>query len=57
MKYTQKIINSQGLKSNRQIGRAESSTKIKSRPTASSLKALGYTVSQREIILSAYREI
>ena len=56
-KETFATLRSVGIKTNRQVGRASSSTKVKSRPTASSLKALGYTASQREAILASYSEL
>ena len=54
---TFKTIHSVGIKTNRQVGIASTGRKVKSRPTASRLKALGYTASQREAILASYSEL
>lgn len=52
---THQIIGSVGLKSNRQVKVADSSVKAKvNKPSASKLKAMGYTASQREAILAAW---
>lgn len=49
------IIGSKGLKSNRAIKVADSSAKVKvNKPSASKLKAMGYTASQRRIILDSW---
>jgi hypothetical protein len=51
-------LRSVGIKSNRRIERAETKHKIKlAKPTSASLKALGYTTSQREAILASYNEL
>lgn len=55
---TYHIIGSIGIKGNRKIARADTGRTIKAKkPTASKLKALGYTASQREAILNAYKEL
>lgn len=56
-KTTFVTLRSVGIKTNRQVGIASTGRKVKSRPTSSSLKALGYTASQREAILASYSEL
>lgn len=49
------IIGSKGLRSNRAIEVADSSAKVKvNKPSASKLKSLGYTASERRTILDAW---
>lgn len=52
---TNQIIGSIGLKSNRSIHTTATATKVKVRkPSASKLKAMGYTANQRQTILNAW---